>query len=1162
MDLINYKKIIQTSIICSICLYSIAVSVPENFQEHIDLSSSSVIFLADFENEDVIKNIKTYHDISEIKLNSDKNFVKNGNHSLKVIVASKDPNSEGRVVLDLTLNKSKDMSEYRALTFWLYIPGELRDYFYGRNDVQLFPNASDPRYIKAAVTSGWNKIYWDFKDLYTFPELLKIRIDIGPILSGSKCGEIYMDDICLEKMPSLDVNEPKKLQDIIKNDNDWSKRYQAVKLLEEKNEIEFIETILDATADGVGDFGISPTAAATAQAVAEVKTSGSQAVRSAAKAALKSAINKYSNDIRPILSNGLNSLDVRVRLAIIETLSEVSSENVNAWIIEELEKALFDNDFYVRQAAMNALEMRGYNKSKITEYALGYFNSKDNVLALEAIRLLSEIGPGAKSAISELMKTVRDNSFSLNTRCQAVKAVWKIDESYLQPEDWLIVLAIKPGDIHRHLFNVAMDRLEKAGENSVNALTEALKSENPEIRARAASILMAIGNNANNAILPLETCLQDKEWFVRWQAAQAIKAISQDCTKADIVLSEVQDFKNKSENEEVRAIQKDGEVLLDNGIIQIVFDANDSNPGPKIVRMGDWGLNLFDNKWIEKMMAFKDSPADSILERAWFQKVFGTPVNKNFKGTLTASTKEFAEYTYTFPANDTVFIEWTLHYVLRKNDSGFYMYVTAKNASGKNYEDSTNPRNRNSLGEFRLLVPLTWGLYDTVIMHDKLQGPSRYTFIPHGFMPFSDIYQCTYRVSSGEIDAKHEWDNYELLSPVIGYCNQEQGLWFIMPDYESLDGSIPTLSVHSANRNMFVIHLEGKYYVNTATKITKDFDKLYGPFYFYINSGESREELWIDAKRKADDEKSKWPYKWISNEQFHQRGIVKGRVEIDGNYSSEDSWIILANPREDVSEDYYGQWLHNIAPYKYWTKTAADGIFEIDNVRTGSYNIFVWKEGVFGELRKDNVIVNENKVNDVGLLTLKPIHKGESVWQIGIPNRNPTEFRNGNNFHQWDNYLSYQENFPNDVNYTIGESDYTKDWNYVQPAAIQGRWKPTTWTVNFNLEKNPDKDGLLTVVCAGRNANMDVVLNGSKIGDISITVKHIGGHIRSAPYCELFVKEFKIKKELLKTGNNKILFTFAKGMTDTSASDIKDMHFKEWASYISYDFLRFELLDN
>ena len=53
---------------------------------------------------------------------------------------------------------------------------------------------------------------------------------------------------------------------------------------------------------------------------------------------------------------------------------------------------------------------------------------------------------------------------------------------------------------------------------------------------------------------------------------------------------------------------------------------------------------------------------------------------------------------------------------------------------------------------------------------------------------------------------------------------------------------------------------------------------------------------------------------------------------------------------------------------------------------------------------------------------------GKQLWEIGIPNRNGSEFLHGEHYADPTISLKYPTLFPNDVNYVIGQSDFRKDW--------------------------------------------------------------------------------------------------------------------------------------
>ena len=69
-----------------------------------------------------------------------------------------------------------------------------------------------------------------------------------------------------------------------------------------------------------------------------------------------------------------------------------------------------------------------------------------------------------------------------------------------------------------------------------------------------------------------------------------------------------------------------------------------------------------------------------------------------------------------------------------------------------------------------------------------------------------------------------------------------------------------------------------------------------------------------------------------------------------------------------------------------------------------------------------------------GKLDWKPVRYGKQVWEIGYPDRTGGKFfkGDGENYWLWGWCLRYPLLFPNDITYTIGKSDYHKDWFFEQ----------------------------------------------------------------------------------------------------------------------------------
>jgi len=76
--------------------------------------------------------------------------------------------------------------------------------------------------------------------------------------------------------------------------------------------------------------------------------------------------------------------------------------------------------------------------------------------------------------------------------------------------------------------------------------------------------------------------------------------------------------------------------------------------------------------------------------------------------------------------------------------------------------------------------------------------------------------------------------------------------------------------------------------------------------------------------------------------------------------------------------------------------------------------------------------VNTSQALNLGALTWTPVRCGRQLWDSGSPNRTAGEVLHGDHPRQWGLYLQDPKDFPNDVNYVVGKSDFHKDWNLMQ----------------------------------------------------------------------------------------------------------------------------------
>jgi len=174
----------------------------------------------------------------------------------------------------------------------------------------------------------------------------------------------------------------------------------------------------------------------------------------------------------------------------------------------------------------------------------------------------------------------------------------------------------------------------------------------------------------------------------------------------------------------------------------------------------------------------------------------------------------------------------------------------------------------------------------------------------------------------------------------------------------------------------------------------------------------------------------------------------------------------------------------------------ADGKFAIPNVRAGTYELHAIADGVLGEYAKASVTVGAGGKVDLGKLEWVPVRYGKQLWQVGIPNRSAAEFLHGNDHWHWGEYIEYTKLFPNDVNYTVGKSDFHRDWFIYQvphdedanDPTGKGKGRETPWKVNFTLAQAPEKGerGVLRLAIAGAaTKTIEVKVNGKDAGTVS-----------------------------------------------------------------------------
>jgi len=496
------------------------------------------------------------------------------------------------------------------------------------------------------------------------------------------------------------------------------------------------------------------------------------------------------------------------------------------------------------------------------------------------------------------------------------------------------------------------------------------------------------------------------------------------------------------------------------------------------------------------------------------------------------------------------------------------------------------------------------------------------------------------------VEHKYSYSAVQYKTPAYGWSSTANhlGIWFINPTTEYLSGgaSKQELDCHFGdNANPPPILLDywrGTHYGrNTQCAIAagEEWSKVIGPIFVYVNALDSFQTpsqadmdtlaatagnptvpaawkdnataLWQDALSQAKMEKAKWPYDWVNGVDYphkNERGTVTGQLVLNDPLAPQPATTKLPHLTVGLAHpDYPGtgpgymantvDWTRDAKYYEFWNDGTEDGKFTIAEVRPGNYTLHAFADGVLGEFAQANITVAAGKTLDLGKIEWKPVRYGKQLWDIGYPNRDASEFYkgDGDNYWLWGWNLRYALLYPNDLTYTIGKSDYHKDWffeevphaldlSFVTPSAkdpanqrfgwvkaesldqypqtdqrgpwaVYGRGRATTWTIKFNVDKAVKGSAVLRVALAGADggggggsmgSGLEVAVNGHDVGTIvPMGTNAIRYNTTKGVWQEI---NYTFDATLLKPGENQMTLTVPGG---------------DLQSGVVYDYLRLEL---
>jgi rhamnogalacturonan endolyase len=496
-----------------------------------------------------------------------------------------------------------------------------------------------------------------------------------------------------------------------------------------------------------------------------------------------------------------------------------------------------------------------------------------------------------------------------------------------------------------------------------------------------------------------------------------------------------------------------------------------------------------------------------------------------------------------------------IRYTLASGDRGLYTYAIFSHHPG--YA-------RTQVGESRYGAKLNAGVFDwmSIDARRNLMMPTGADWDHGSPLNMKEARRLTTGIYKGRAEHKYDYSAIQSEIPAFGWSSTKKhvGFFFINPSMEFLSGG-PTkveltghLDDNDGGDPTILDYWRGTHYGGSILPLAEgeEWTKVVGPILIYVPEAATPDAMFQDALSQAKKEAAKWPYEWVKGVDYphkQERSTVSGQLALMDPVSKTlpNLWVGLAEP------DANGMtWQNDAKHYEFWARGSSAGAFTIPHVRPGTYELHAIADGVLGEYNKASITVQPGVKVDLGRLEWKPVRYGKQIWDIGIPNRSGTEFFKGDDYFHWGWYLEYPKLFPHDVHYTIGKSDYRKDWFFEQvPHAGEndgtgrGNGAATTWTIRFPLNSAVTGKGILRLAITGVAARrIDVGVNGQPAGVVAGLVYNATIN-RDGVQGHWVEKDVEFDAGMLHEGDNELTLTIpAGGLT----------------SGIIYDYLRLELV--
>ena len=233
------------------------------------------------------------------------------------------------------------------------------------------------------------------------------------------------------------------------------------------------------------------------------------------------------------------------------------------------------------------------------------------------------------------------------------------------------------------------------------------------------------------------------------------------------------------------------------------------------------------------------------------------------------------------------------HYVMLKGESGIHPYVIIRGASN---------------GEMRTMYRFDMNILDYAYSGERTAKQLSYAFL-QGISTAGNAGDETWRLPAGmklpdgsivpkdTIYSKYDYVLYYSEQPMWGHLGHGFGAFFMPVSTEAYAGG-PLRQELAVHQDALILnYLGGGHFGGGGSAGGRTGEKIFGPWFVYINAGANNDAIIADAKKAAADQQKKWPYTWVEEPLFpNKRTTVTGQLTISHDRSAAYAYIILGQP--------------------------------------------------------------------------------------------------------------------------------------------------------------------------------------------------------------------------------------------------------------------------